>query len=380
VDTAQQARISVIIPTYNRSALLARTLETLCAQRVRAGEFEVIVADDGSADDTEQVARSFAGRLRLRYCFQEDQGFRVAAARNAGAKLAAAPVLAFLDCGTLAGPDFVGAHLDAQAAGGRVVLGYCFGYRPLLEMAWLTRALGELRPDQAAERYADDPAFQDQRHGAFARVGFDLRRLAAPWFLFWTMNLSVPADAFWQVGGFDEGYRSWGGEDIDLGYRLFQHGVDYAMSREAWTIEFPQERDVNRDLNGKLQSAMRNARYFLKKHSEPIAEIAFGVFKTDDLGLMESGAAALAAWTKAAAGLDVRAELAQAAPDIPAGASVAIVGCGPVIPAALPPSILLEFDGRLLAQALADPRHTGYQLIGLRTPLRTGAVDLVILT
>jgi validoxylamine A glucosyltransferase len=184
VDTA---RISVIVPTYNRSALLARTLQTLCGQRVPAGEFVVIVADDGSRDDTAEVARSFAGRLRLRYWFQEDQGFRAAAARNAGARLASAPVLAFLDSGTLTGPDFVGGHLAAHAGaaaggdGGRAVLGYCYGYRPLEEMPWLARALAELEPAQVVRRHGDHPSFQDVRHRAFADVGFDLGLLTGPW-------------------------------------------------------------------------------------------------------------------------------------------------------------------------------------------------------
>jgi Glycosyl transferase family 2/N-terminal domain of galactosyltransferase len=384
VATAQRPGISVVVPTYNRSALLARTLDTLRRQRVPAGEFEVIVADDGSSDDTERVARSFADRLRLRYWFQEDQGFRVAAARNAGARLASAPLLAFLDSGTLTGPDFVGAHLAAHArqapaggtASGQAVLGYCFGYRPLDEMPWLATALAELEPEQVVRRYGDDPAFQDLRHEAFASVGFDLGLLAAPWFLCWTMNLSLPAGTFWAAGGFDENYRAWGGEDTELGYRLFQRGVPFAVSRKAWTIEVPHERN----LNVNLQSVMRNARYFLKKHDDPMAEIAFGAFKTDELGLIESDWAALTSWARDAAGLDVLAELERAAADIPAGASVAIFGCGAAVPPSMPPCILLEFDRRLLAGALADGRHTGHHAVGLRTPLRARSIDIVIIT
>jgi validoxylamine A glucosyltransferase len=396
VNGAQQARISVVVPTYNRSALLARTLETLCGQRVPAGEFEVIVTDDGSGDDTPEVVRSFGGRLRLRYCFQEDQGFRVAAARNAGARLAAAPVLAFLDAGTLAGPDFVGGHIAAHARGkgdvagpagehgggepgehgGLAVVGYCFGYRPLVEMPWLAAALDELEPAQVVARYGDDPAFADVRHRAFAGVGFDLGLLTAPWFLFWTMNVSVTAAAFWEAGGFDENYRAWGGEDSELGYRLFRRGAAFAVSRDAWTIEVPSERK----LAPYLQSVRRNARYFLKKHGNPVAEIAFGAFQTDDLDLVESATAVLASWTDEAADLEVLAELERAARDIPAGASIAIFGCGPAMPSCMPPCTLLDFDGRLLSRALADGRHTGHHAIGLRTPLPSRSVDIVIIT
>src|SRR5579871_3703434 len=100
--------ISVVIPTYNRREQLRRTLDSLVAQRFPAAGFEVVVADDGSSDGTGDMVRSFEDRLAVRYWFQEDLGFRAAAARNAGARLATAPILAFLDAGTIAGPDFVG--------------------------------------------------------------------------------------------------------------------------------------------------------------------------------------------------------------------------------------------------------------------------------
>jgi GT2 family glycosyltransferase len=374
---ARQARVSVIVPTYNRCGLLRGTLETLAGQRFPADEFEVIVSDDGSSDDTADVTRSFAGRLRLRYCFQEDQGFRAAAARNAGARIAVAPVLVFLDTGTLAGPDFVRGHLAAHSAGTgeRAVLGYCFGYRPMGGVHQPGVALAVLDPARAVRRYGDDPSFRDIRHPLFAAVGFDLGRLAAPWFQFWTMNCSVRADAFWAAGGFDENFRSWGVEDIDLGYSLFCRGVQLSLSRDAWTIELPHERP----LAFRFMTGARNARYFLKKHGGPMPEIAFGAVKAGALGI-EADAAALASWTRQAAGLEVSAELAQAARDIPASASVAVFGCGGTVPPALPPCTLLDFDAHLLASALADGRHTGHHAIGLRTPLRGRSVDVVIIT
>jgi glycosyltransferase involved in cell wall biosynthesis len=376
--TGRASRISVIVPTYNRCGMLRQTLESLAGQRFPSDEFEVIVADDGSSDDTAEMVRSFSGRLRLRYCFQEDQGYRVATARNAGARLASSPVLAFVDSGTLTGPDFVHAHLAAHAAGPgqRAVVGYCYGYRPLDEMSWLTTALTELKPAQVVQRYGEDPSFADFRHSEFASAGHDLGRLAAPWFLFWTVNCSVPADIFWEVGGFDENYRSWGGEDTELGYRLFRRGVPFAASRDAWTIELPHKRH----LNANFQSVGRNGRYFLKKHGEPMAEIAFGAFKDRTPGRIESDCAALASLTRDAADLEVSAEIEKATQDIPAGATVAIFGCGGVLPPSLPPCIVMDFDARLLARALADGRHTGHHAIGLRTPLRTGSVDMVIIT
>lgn len=77
-------KISVIIPTYNCSALLAASLRALQRQTLPRAQFEVIVCDDGSSDDTAQVAAGFSGSLALRYLWQADQGFRAATARKLG--------------------------------------------------------------------------------------------------------------------------------------------------------------------------------------------------------------------------------------------------------------------------------------------------------
>jgi GT2 family glycosyltransferase len=373
------AGMSVIIPTYNRSALLRRTLESLAAQRCDAAEFEVIVADDGSSDDTAAVLESFGGRLRLRYWFQEDQGYRVAAARNAGAALATAPVLAFLDSGTLAGPDFVSGHLDAHRAtpGECAVLGYCFGYNLVDDMSWLAEALAKLEPAEVVRRYRDEPTFCDLRHEVFQKAGYDLTRLSAPWGLFWTMNCSVTATAFRRCGGFDETFRSWGGADFELGYRLSRHDLTFLLSRDAWSIELPHDRR----LQSNQQSSKRNSLRILAKHCEPMIELYCAAELRDERFLIEDDGAALRAWTRAASGIPAAGDIEQAVAAIPAGARVAVFGCGGDIPSSLPPgSVLLDFDSRLLAGAVADGRHTGYQLIGVRTPLRAGSVDVVIVT
>jgi glycosyltransferase involved in cell wall biosynthesis len=83
-------KISVVIPTYNKAALLRETLDGVFRQSVK--DFEVIVVDDGSADDTAEVVRTYG---RVRYEHQPNQG--PAAARNKGVKLARGELIAFCD-------------------------------------------------------------------------------------------------------------------------------------------------------------------------------------------------------------------------------------------------------------------------------------------
>lgn len=83
--------VSVIIPTYNRAAMVREAIESVLAQSY--ADRELIVVDDGSTDDTEAAVAAFLPQLT--YVHQEHQG--VSAARNQGAAIARGEYLAFLD-------------------------------------------------------------------------------------------------------------------------------------------------------------------------------------------------------------------------------------------------------------------------------------------
>jgi glycosyltransferase involved in cell wall biosynthesis len=375
MDTPQA---SVVIPTYNRSDKLRKTLETMTEQDIDPLRFEVIIADDGSSDDTADVVKSFAGRLRLKYYFQEDKGFRAGAARNGGARLAAAPLLIFLDSGTLAGPGLVSGHLAAHAASEdrRAVIGYCYGYDAFREDLWVPDSFDMLRPTEIVRLNRDSVEFADIRELDYARFGYEPMKWPLPWLFFFTMNCSVPVEDFWAVGGFDEKFRSWGVEDIELGYRLYHNGSTMVLIRDAWTIEVPAERPVKR----LLYSLMRNGLLFLSKSREPYIELLADAYLSIRLGSVMDESLELERWTQEARELDVRAEIKAAAAGLAADTRLAIFGCGPSVPPWLPSAALLDFDADLLARATAGGTHTGYHAIGLHTALPAKSSDVVIIT
>lgn len=85
---------SVVIPTYNRSDFIIPCLESVFSQSY--ADFEVIVVDDGSSDNTKELLTStFEGETRLKYQWQENQ--ERAAARNKGIHLAKGSYIVFLD-------------------------------------------------------------------------------------------------------------------------------------------------------------------------------------------------------------------------------------------------------------------------------------------
>jgi glycosyltransferase involved in cell wall biosynthesis len=101
-----QFDISVVIPTYNRSHLVAEAIQSILAQESDRLSYEVIVVDNNSPDNTRDIVRSFAGRnIPVRYVFEGQQGN--AYARNAGITEAQAPIVAFIDDDIRAAPDWL---------------------------------------------------------------------------------------------------------------------------------------------------------------------------------------------------------------------------------------------------------------------------------
>lgn len=94
-------RISVIIPTFNRAGLIVETVESVWAQTM--SDYELIVVDDGSTDDTQQSLVAWDGRIVSRRIEHAGQG----AARNAGLEIAKGEHVAFLDSDDLWQPSFL---------------------------------------------------------------------------------------------------------------------------------------------------------------------------------------------------------------------------------------------------------------------------------
>ncbi|NQU19293.1 glycosyltransferase family 2 protein [bacterium] len=83
--------ISVIIPTYNRTSFLKKAIDSVLAQGYQ--DFELIVVDDGSTDETKALIQEYKGKAR--YIFQDKKG--AASARNRGIKESKSDFITFLD-------------------------------------------------------------------------------------------------------------------------------------------------------------------------------------------------------------------------------------------------------------------------------------------
>ena len=106
---------SIVITTYNRSAVVERLLQALDAQGER--DFQVVVAIDGSTDDTEAMLARQRPGFDLKWVNTHCTGYGLALARNAGILAADGRVVAVLDDDSFPEPGFIAAHRDSARPG-----------------------------------------------------------------------------------------------------------------------------------------------------------------------------------------------------------------------------------------------------------------------
>src|ERR1051326_4580119 len=106
-------KVSVVIPTKNRCALLAQAIDRVETQTVPREHYEVIVVDNDSTDDTRRVLeKKSRAYSNLKFGFQEKPG--AAATRNAGLQLAKGDLILFIDDDVQAEPPLIEKHLDCH--------------------------------------------------------------------------------------------------------------------------------------------------------------------------------------------------------------------------------------------------------------------------
>jgi glycosyltransferase involved in cell wall biosynthesis len=184
--------VSVVVSTYNRPAQLVRLIDSLRAQTLDAGQFEVIVVDNGSGPDTGAVLAEEVRRGGLQLRTERHERTRgPAGGRNSGWSLARAPLIAFTDDDCIPGPSWLEAGLAAAGRfPGAIVQGRTLPARS---------APGPMSHTVRVERLG--PQYE-------------------------TCNIFYPRAVLESLGGFDESFGLQpAGEDTDLAWRALDSGV-----------------------------------------------------------------------------------------------------------------------------------------------------------
>ncbi len=186
--------VSVIIPTYNYARFIGEAIESVLAQTYPIAE--IIIIDDGSTDETEDVVAEFGEKVR--YIKQENSS--VSVARNNGAKNASGDFLAFLDADDAWLPEKIEKQIAKFREDEQIGLVHC-GMR---EFDSETRETLRLHLEEGEEGWVADDLLLVDRPVIIGRGG----------------AIVVSREAFETVGGFDTEFLQPGSEDWDFCYRI----------------------------------------------------------------------------------------------------------------------------------------------------------------
>ncbi len=212
---------SVVIPTHNRIATLTRVLGALGAQK-EAPDFEVVLIDDGSTDDTAAVINESVASKRfafpLRFETQPNSG--PGRARNRGTALARGTFVVFIGDDTVPEPGFLAQHAKTHRESGDDPLLACLGYT-----GW--------PPAETAT------PFMDHINDYGLQFGYRLIEDGAvvPFNFFYTSNISI-ARATLGEAPFDTTFPAAAWEDIELAYRLDAAGLKIRYNASAVTRHY----------------------------------------------------------------------------------------------------------------------------------------------
>ncbi|MHA7057810.1 glycosyltransferase family 2 protein [Aquimarina sp. M1] len=221
----QSPIVTVIISTYNQPQWLQKVLFGYECQRMN--NFEVIIADDGSGEDTKKIISAFSktSKYSIKHIWHEDQGFRKTVILNKAVSAAAADYLLFTDGDCIPRKDFIETHLRLRKKGWFL----SGGYFKLPKDISQTISIDDIKN----QRCFDVHWLKNQ--GLLS--SFKLNKLTSSGNKERFLNFITPTKATWdgmnvsgwkkdvlQVNGFDERMQ-YGGEDREIGERLFNLGI-----------------------------------------------------------------------------------------------------------------------------------------------------------
>lgn len=222
-------KASIIIPHFNRKEHLVQVLESLKKQTISPSLYEVIVCDDGSTLDC---------CLETKVLSLPKKG--AAFCRNAGIQEATGEFVIFIDSDIVVAHDFVETHVAFhQRHPSSIAIG------PRLHQN-------------------EDGTFQDTdvRERLLARYDKTLDQMNHPWFFGYTCNISLSRQSA-QEHLFDPHFTTWGLEDTEWCYRLYNAGLKFHFLVELTAKHLFHDRQMTKE---KFESWRTNLEYLISQH------------------------------------------------------------------------------------------------------------------
>lgn len=278
-------KVSVIIPVYQETSRLERTLAGFCMQSFR--DFEVIIVNDGGSIENDAIVKNYETELNILYMKQNNLGR--AAARQKGLKHVSGKYVLYNDADRIPSSTMIQKHVEvldqdetAITIGEKreVIFEYDENLNiPPYKLAEVLKKQPESREkilestenelvsaqqlkerlDEILEEW-DLGCSSDNHFEIFERYGNELKGFQLPWGIATTANMAYCREKYPKVQ-FDTNYVGWGMEDTDFAYQLYLEGGHFIYLPDA--KNYHQLHKVTFGIWGQLYS---NGRYFCYKY------------------------------------------------------------------------------------------------------------------
>lgn len=236
--------VAVVIPVYNRVSLLTRTLAGLRTQTYPRDLLSVVVADDGSDEDVIAAVEQNAGDIPFQVVRRGHDGYGAGQARNLGASEAVTDILVFLDADCVPDREAVSNHAVWHHLADNLVV---IGSRHHIDTSAIDPV--QINTDPTSLRLSafgsDNPErdawVSDDFRSTLHRRSSSLRHGDQAFRSLVSSNFSIRKDRFLTANGFSEDFTRWGGEDTELGWRLWNEGMFFVDEPKAAIYHQTQE-------------------------------------------------------------------------------------------------------------------------------------------
>lgn len=263
-------RFSFVIPTYQGKVLVKNTLEALNYQvGYGRNDYEVVLIDDGSTDGTGEYIKGINKNYDLKYIYiDRTQESSRARARNNGWKSASGEIIVFIDADILVKKDYLkeldrcfSMDKDILVIGNRVMLSENIPYEAVCDRTILEKQFFTVNSSSQMEI----------RYYKFYRFSYNSSYQIYPWLNVFSCNMAVPKKWLDATGGFDENFRGWGLEDIEVGYNMYKNGIKIVFNNKLEVFHQNHAGSENLKISEKkFNDIDKNTRYFLKKYPDAI--------------------------------------------------------------------------------------------------------------
>lgn len=233
---------SIIIPVYNRSIEVDFVLAGLVHQTYPRHLMEIIIADDGSHEDISLVYKKYEQYFTIKYCRQDDLGYRLAEARNMGVRAASHDSIIILDSDAIPNEGLVEKYMQFFHVNRNVAM---FGLRHYVSVAHLNpddyardrqviQQAKKIRSENTVTAAISGDGFSADWRAEHIANSNNAKDEKLPYRFLVGANCAFTREVFDRVGGYCEEFRAWGFEDQEFGYRLLREGAYFIAVKDNY--------------------------------------------------------------------------------------------------------------------------------------------------